>query len=84
MQDPVTNLLGTALVPELGADVAAGPPGHIHLVLVGVAALGAAPDELAVLLHDLDLTVPAADLAIVALGVQLGVDDVVVDELHHL
>ena len=83
MQDPVTNLLGTALVPELGADVAAGTAGHIHLTLVGVAALGALPDQLAIFLSNLDLTVPAADLAIVALGVQLGVDDVVVDELHY-
>ena len=41
MQHPVLDLLGAALVPELGADVAAGPPGHIHLVLVGVAAPGA-------------------------------------------
>ena len=83
VQDPVTNFLGAALVPELGADVAAGTAGHIHLALVGVAALGASPDQLAVFLHDLDLAVPAADLAVVALGVQLGVDDVVVDELHH-
>ena len=83
VQDPVANLLGAALVPELGADVAAGTAGHIHLALVGVAALGALPDQLAVFLGDLDLTVPAADLTVVALGVQLGVDDVVVDELHY-
>ena len=83
MQDPVTNLLGTALVPELGADVAAGTAGHIHLALVGVAALRASPDQLAAFLHDLNFTVPAADLAVVTLGVQLGVDDIVIDELHH-
>ena len=84
MQHPVPDLLGPALVPELGPDVAAGPAGHIHLVLVRVAALGALPDQLAVFLHDLDLAVPAAHLAVVGLGVQLRVDDVVVDELHHL
>ena len=84
MHHPVPDLLGTALVPELGADIAAGAPGHVHLGLVGVAALGALPDQLAVFLHDLDLAVPAAHLAVVALGVQLGVDDVVIDELHHL
>ncbi|CAN4005864.1 DUF1450 domain-containing protein, partial [Dysosmobacter welbionis] len=39
---------------------------------------------LAVLLRDLDLAVPAAHLAIVGLGVQFGVDDVFIDELHHL
>ncbi len=84
MQHPVPDLLGAALVPELRTDIAAGPTGHVHLVLVGVAALGALPDELAVFLYDLDLTVPAAHLAVVALGVELGIDDVVVDELHHL
>ena len=64
MQDPVPDLLGPALVPELCADVAAGPAGHIHLVLIRVAALGALPDQLAIVFHNLDLTVPAADLAI--------------------
>ena len=84
MQHAVLDLLRAALIPELGADVAAGAAGDVHLVLIGVAALGAFPDELAVFLNDLDLAVPAADLAVVALGVQLGVDDVVVDELHDL
>ena len=82
MQNPVADLLGTALIPELGAEVAAGTAGHIHLALVGVAALGAQPDQLAVLHNDLDRTVPAADQAIVADGSQLGVDDVDVDENH--
>ena len=41
MQDPVLDLLGTALVPILGTDVTAGAAGHIHLVLIGVAAVGA-------------------------------------------
>ena len=84
MQHAVADLLGAALVPELGADVAAGSSGHVHLVLVGVAALGADPYQLAVVLLDLDLAVIAADLTVVGLGVQLGVHDVVVDELHHL
>ena len=84
MQNPVPDLLRPALIPELGADIAAGPAGHVHLVLIRVAALGALPDELAVFLYDLDLTVPAAHLAVVALGVELGIDDVVVDELHYL
>ena len=83
MQNPILDLLGASLVPELGADVAAGSSGHVHLVLVGVAALGADPHQLAVVLLDLDLTVIAADLAVVGLGVQLGVHDVVVNELHH-
>ena len=84
MQHAVLDLGGAALVPELGADVAAGAAGNVQLVLVTVVALGALPNQLAVLLHDADLAVVAAHLAVVALGVQLGVHDVLVDELHHL
>ena len=80
VQHTLLDLLRAALVPELRANVTAGAAGDIHLILVGVAALGAAPDELAVLLHDIDLAIPAAHLAVVALGVQIGVDDVIVDE----
>ena len=82
VQHPVLDLLGPALVPVLGPDVAAGAPGHVHLALVLVAALGADPHQLAVVLLNLDLAVKAADLAVVGLGVQFGVHDVVVDELH--
>ncbi len=84
MQHSVLDLGSSALVPELGADVAAGAAGDVQLVLVAVVALGAFPDQLAVLGHDLDLAVVAADLAVVTLGVQLGVHDVLVDELHDL
>ena len=84
MEDAVANFLRPALIPELGADVATGAAGHIHLVLIGVAALGAAPDELAVIFNDLNFTVPAADLTVIALGVQFGVDDVVINEFHDL
>ena len=82
MQDPILDLLGTALVPVLGTDIAAGTAGDVHLVLVAVAAVGADPDQLAVVFLDADLAVVAAALAVVGLGVQLGVHDVVVDELH--
>ena len=84
MQHAVLDLGGAALVPELGADVAAGAAGNVQLVLVAVVALGALPNQLAVLLHDLDLAVVAADLTVIALGVQLGVHDVLVDKLHDL
>ena len=84
MQHAVFDFGGAALVPELGADVTAGAAGNIQLVLVTVVALGALPNQLAVLLYNADLTVVAAHLAVVALGVQLGVHDVLVDELHHL
>ncbi len=36
MQYAVFDLLGTALIPELGADVAAGPSGDAHFVLAAV------------------------------------------------
>ena len=66
VQHAVADLLGSALVPVLGADVAARPARDVHLRLVGVAALRAGPDELAVgILLDFDLAVEAADLAVV-------------------
>ena len=69
----------------MGADITAGAAGHVHFALVPVAALGAGPDQLAVwILLDFDFPVIAADLAVVRLGVQLGVHDVVVNELHDL
>ena len=83
MQDTVLDLLRAALIPELRADVAAGAAGNVQLVLVAVAALGALPDQLAVVLDDLDLAVVAAALAVVGFGVQFGVHDVVIDELKH-
>ena len=43
MQDPILDLLGTTLVPELAADIAAGTAGNVHLVLIVIAALGADP-----------------------------------------
>ena len=85
MQNPILDLLSTSLVPELGADVAAGTAGDVHLGLVGVAALRADPDELAVRVFlDLDLAVEAADLTVIRLRVEFGVHDVVIDELHDL
>ena len=45
--------------------------------------MGADPNQLAVNILDFDLAVKAAFLAVVTLGVQLGVHDVIVDELHH-
>ena len=40
MQHAVLDLLGAALIPELGADITAGAAGNVQLVLVAVAALG--------------------------------------------
>ena len=83
MQHPVPDFLRPSLVPVLGADIPAGTTGDIHLALVLVAAVRAVPDELAVFLDNLDLAVVAADLAVVAFGVQLGVEDRVLDVLQH-
>ena len=84
MENSFLDLLGSSLVPVLSTDVTAGSSGNVHLALIGVSALGASPDQLTVLLSDLDLTIPAAFLTVVRLGVQLGVHDVVVDEFHQL
>ena len=46
MQHAVLDLLGAALIPELGADITAGAAGNVQLVLVPVAALGALPHQL--------------------------------------
>ena len=82
MKDTLCNLGHPALVEGVYTKVAANPAADVQLLLVPVAAVGAFPDQLAVILHRLDLTVKAAHLAVVALGVQLGIHDVVVDEAH--
>ena len=80
MKHAILNLLRTSLIPELSADVAAGPAGHIHLILIPVAAVRALPDQLAVLiLNNLNFPVKTAFLAVVALGIQLRIHDIVVN-----
>lgn len=70
MKYAVFDLLRPALIPELCSDVATGSSGYKQVVLVTVATVRALPDKLAVLVgHDLDLTVVAADLAVVALRI---------------
>ena len=80
MQHPRFDLLGLAHVPIVFAQIAAGAAGDVHLGPVLVVADRALP--LVVIVDD-DLPVEAAHLAIVALGVELGVLDVVIDEAHH-
>ena len=83
MQYAVFDFLGTALIPELGADVAAGSSGDAHFVLIAIAAVRAFPDELAIFVFDdLDFSIIAADHAVVALGIQLCVHDIFIDVLH--
>ena len=84
MQHPFLDFLGSSLVPELSSDVAAGSSGYVHLILVRVAAVGALPDKLSMLiLFDFNLAVLATDLTVIALGVKLGVHNVIVNKLHY-
>ena len=83
VQDALLDLGGASLIPELTSKISASPPHDIHLRLIGVAALGTPPDEFAVrVFDDFDLAIEPARLAVVRLRVQLGIHDVVVDELH--
>ena len=84
MKNSVLNLLRSALIPELRTDIAAGTARNIHFVLVAVMAVGALPNEFPVLFDNLDFAVVAANLAIVALSVQLSIHDVVIDKLDYL
>lgn len=84
MQDSLLDLLRPALVPEIGADVAAGASGHIHLVLLSVAAIRALPYQFPVIVvHDLYFSRVSTDLAVIALRIQLRIHDIFVDKLHH-
>lgn len=47
MKHSLFNLLGSSLIPELCADIAACTAGYAHLILVAVATVWALPDELA-------------------------------------
>ena len=83
MQHPLFNLLCPSLVPELGSDIPAGPPGYIHFILPAAAAARALPDQLSVAVIDnADFPVIAALLAVIALGVQLGIHNIVINIFH--
>ena len=81
VKDPVADLLGTALVPELSADVSARTARDVEFLLVAVTAVGAFPNQLAVIFDDANLPIETANLAIIALRIELRVHDVVVDVL---
>ena len=83
VQYSVSDFLGTALVPELGTDIATGTSCNVKHSLVAVATLGAFPDELAIVFDDLNFTIVSAAAAIIRLGVQFGVHDVIIDKLQN-
>ena len=66
----VADFLRATLIPELGTDVSAGAASNVQFILIAVAAVGAFPHQLAVIFYDLDFAVIAANLTIIALGVQ--------------
>ena len=83
MQDSFFYFLGAALVPVLGANVTAGAAGNVHGALVAVAAVVAFPDQLSfAVAYDVYFACVAAFLAVVALGVEFCIHDVVVDVLE--
>ena len=84
MKDALLDFLGPTLIPILRSDITTGTAGNVHFRLVAVVAGGTFPDELAVgIFSYFYFTVVAAYLTEVALGVQLCVHYVVVDELEH-
>ena len=83
MLNTVTYLLRPSLIPELRPDVPAGTTRNGHLGLIVIATIRAFPGQFpAVIRHDPDLTVIAAAFTVIALGVQLCIHDVLIDELH--
>ena len=84
MQNTLFYFLRSALIPKLRADISAGAACNIHFCLIGVAAVGAAPNQFAVgILLNLNFAVKAAFLAEIAFGVQFGIHYVVINELHN-
>ena len=83
VQYPVFDFLSTSLIPELGSDITTGSAGNAHFSLILISTVRAFPDQFAGLVFfDLDFSIVSAYFAVVALGIQLCVHDVVVDELH--
>ena len=74
------DLLCPPFVPEVLSEVAAGPADDGELGAILIVALRALP--LVVVIY-LDLAVEAADVAVVTLGIELPVRDVVVDVADH-
>ena len=68
MQNSVLDFLGATLIPILCTDVATGTTGNIHFALIGVATLGADPDQFAVIFLNLNFAVVATLLAKIGLG----------------
>ena len=83
MKNSIFDFLRSALIPELRSDVTACSARNVHLRLVAVMAMRAFPKKLSVLFHDSDFPVVAANLTVIALGIQFGVHDIIVNMLHY-
>lgn len=81
MQYAVPDFSRTSGIESLTTDIAASAPGHVHFGKISVMAVGAFPHQLAIIIDNLDFSVIAANLAIIALGVQFSIHDVIIDEL---
>ena len=85
MKHPILDFCCTALIPEICSQVAAASSNHLHLALVTIATVGAFPDELAIsVCGNLDFSVPPTLTAVIGLGVQFCVHNVVVDVTNDL
>ena len=84
MQHTFLNLLSSSLVPELGPDVTAGPPGHTHGILVMIFAIWAFPNQFAALIcHDLHFPIITASAAVIAFRIQLRIHNILINMLHY-
>ena len=83
MQNAITNLFSTSLIPELSSDISARTTRYIELFLITVTTMRAFPHQLAIVFDNLDFPVETAYLTVVALGVEFGIHDVIVDKLHY-
>ena len=81
MKNSCINFLSLTDIPEIFTKISTCTSCNIHLRVILIAALRTFPLKIIV---DLDLAVIAAHLAVVALGVELGILDVVIDKADHL
>ena len=84
MQNSVLYFAGSALVPILRADISAGASCHVHFRLIAVVTVGTFPHQLALILYHGNLSVKATGLTVVALCIQLGIHDVIVNITHYV
>ena len=84
MQYSILDFLRSALSPVLCADVAAGASCDVHLRLIAIVAMRAFPNQLTRFVrNNLNFTVKAAFLTIVALGIEFRIHDIIIDKFHN-